>query len=601
VLAANAFAQAPTSGSDVQDPSLLTLKTEARNVIVDVVALDKNGDPVKGLDKSRFHVTENGVAQDVSFFEEHGPDSSAEDSARDSNAQSAQTPKIALPPNVFTNVEPAHSSGPLMVLLLDALNTRIADQPYVRGQVLDYLKKMPAGTHMAIFTLGDKLQLLQGFTADPGMLKAALDGRYYPSSTVLNAQGLSSGDIASARSSLDHFANESNSFSQELRVRMTIDALNALSVYLAGMPGRKNLVWFTGSVPWTINPDFSLVTSVLGRVDYSDELKKLADAMAIGRISIYPVDARGLTTPPGYSADSSPGLNPTNIVSNNGGTGRESGSSFANAELNSQMNLAGSHMSMSNLAAATGGRAFYNSNGLGKAVEKVQSLGENYYSIAYSPRDKRYDGGFRELKVVVDDPNVKLEYRRGYFAEDPARATGRTLLLSANALHAVMQRGAPGATQIPFQVRVEPAARQPDPARSTDRVGMQGATLKAPVVRYNFHWVVDLHNVRFHTGDQGRERGEVDASLTAYDAGGNVLNSIYSVLPVNLNAADYDRLLKDGLPMKQTLDLPAGTVYLRAGVLDPSDNHTGATEFPLTVAAQRADARDAAPATKKQL
>jgi VWFA-related protein len=581
LIAPMVFAQQTASGTDgqSQDDSLFTLKQEVRNVVVDVVAIDKNGEPVKTLDKSRFRVMENGVAQSVSFFEEH--------TEAGETASAAPLPPKGnhLAPNEFTNVENAPAGGPLLVLLLDAMNTRRTDQAYVRAQVLDYLKHIPAGSHMAIFTLADKLQLVQGFTADPAVLKAALSNRAYPTSSTITPQGLSSGSIAGTRSSLSHFANETESFSQELRTRYTIDALNALSVYLAGILGRKSLIWFAGSIPWTINPDFSLVTSVTGRVDYSDEIKKLADAMQIGRISIYPVDARGLVTPPGYAADQSPGLNASSVVSNRGGTGRESGANFARSELNSQMNLAGSHMSMSNLAAATGGRAFYNTNGLSGAVTRVQSIGENYYTFAYSPTDKRYDGGFRELKITVDDPRIRLEYRRGYFAEDPMKATGRTLLVSSNPLRGVMQRGAPGATQIPFRVRVEVAAKQPDPARPADRIGDKASSLKGAVVRYDFHWTVDLNSVKFTPTGNGEEHGEVDATLTAYDVDGNQLNDIYSELPLDLPAANYDRFLKSGLPMKQTLDLPAGMVFLRAGVLDPSDGHTGATEFPFVVGA----------------
>jgi hypothetical protein len=40
-----------------------------------------------------------------------------------------------------------------------------------------------------------------------------------------------------------------------------------IAAYLVDIPGRKSLMWFAGSVPWTINPDFSLVTDATGRVD----------------------------------------------------------------------------------------------------------------------------------------------------------------------------------------------------------------------------------------------------------------------------------------------------------------------------------------------
>jgi VWFA-related protein len=577
---------APPADGQAPDQSVVTLRQEVRNVVVDVVAMDKHGQPVRSLDKGHFQVFENGVAENISFFEEHSADNAA-------GATPTAKPTPQLPPNVYTNVQTAPEGGSLTVLLLDGLNTPFQNQSYVRGQMMDYLKQLPPGTHMAIFTLSDRLRLVQGFTANPAVLKAALDGKSYPdiptlipgalSGSTTNSDGLRLGgvavpfasSVAMTRSSLNRFANETGSFDNELRIRYTLDALNALAVYLDGIPGRKNLVWFCSSIPWTINPDFSLVTGVTGRVDYSKDLKMLGNAMTLARVAVYPIDASGLVTPPGYGADN-PG---------SGFGGRGNGGTFGAQEMNAQMNLAGNHMSMSNLAAATGGQAIYNTNGLAGAVGKVQAMGENYYTIAYSPKDKKYDGGFRELMVKVDEPGLKLEYRHGYYAEDPAKTAGRSLLVSSNPLRAVMQRGAPDATQLSFQVQVKAADRQPDPTRVTDRMGKDGASLTGPVVRYDFHWTLDLTGVEFITEANGAKTGEVDATLTAYDGDGKVLNEIYSVLPLRLSAASYDRLVKSGLPMKQSLDLPAGMVYLRAGVLDHNTGHTGATEFPLAVQA----------------
>ena len=67
----------PSSSIDLssyQDLSTFTLKQEVRNVVIDVTVTDKHGEFVQGLDKSRFQVFENGVGQDVAFFEEHKAD-----------------------------------------------------------------------------------------------------------------------------------------------------------------------------------------------------------------------------------------------------------------------------------------------------------------------------------------------------------------------------------------------------------------------------------------------------------------------------------------------------------------------------------------------
>jgi len=576
--APSADIQAPDSS---QDESVITLKQEVRNVVVDVIVTDKHGQPVQSLDKSSFQVFENGVPQDIAFFEQHTSTDTPPTSP-------TQPPAPALPPDVHSNVAIPPADGPLIVLLLDALNTPASEQAYVRAQILEYLKQVPAGTHMAIFTMGSELQLIQGFTSDPAVLKAALDGRSYPTTSPIstspagpNVAGLRLGgqniplasSVAATRASLNRFSNNVDSAGSDLQIRYTLDTLNALGVYLAGIPGRKNLIWFAGSIPWTINPDFSLVTSVTSRIDYTKELRNLSQVLTVGRIAVYPVAAGGLIPPGGYNADSA---NSAFARAGNGGA-------FANQDIAQQMNEAGEHMSMHNLAEATGGRAIYNTNGLTQAVAKVESIGENYYTLAYSPKDKRYDGTLRDLNIRVNSPDVKLDYRRGYYAEDPSKSTGRSVLVQSNPLRAVMQRGAPDATQIPFSVQTKPAASQPDPSHPSDRVGNNAAALKGPVVRYDFHWRVDLHSITFVPAAGGLVHGEVDAILAAYDADGKTYNDIYATLPLDLNNVQYNRLLRTGLPMNQTLDLPAGPVFLRAGLLDPSTGHTGAMEFPLMV------------------
>jgi VWFA-related protein len=562
------------------DTSVVTLRQEVRNVVVDVIVTDKHGLPITSLDKSSFQVLENGVPQNIEFFEQH----SSSDLPPKRPSQTAPT----LPADVHSNVAFPPADGPLIVLLLDALNTPASEQAYVRAQILDYLKQVSAGTHIAIFTMGSELQLIQGFTSDPAVLKAALDGRSYPTASPIdsgqsgvNTEGLRLGgqviplasSVAATRASLNRFSNDVANSGSDLQIRYTLDTLNALGVYLAGIPGRKNLIWFAGSIPWTINPDFSLVTSVTSRVDYTKELRNLSQVLTVGRIAVYPVAAGGLITPPGYDANS-----PNSAYARAG-----NGNAFAREDMAEQMNEAGVHMSIQNLAEATGGRAIYNTNGLSGAVAKVESIGENYYTLAYSPKDKRYDSTLRKLQIHVSAPDMKLDYRRGYYAEDPSRSTGRSVLVQSNPLRAVMQRGAPDATQIPFSLQTAQAYIQPDPNRPSDRIGNNTAAIKGPVVRYEFHWKVDLHSITFSPAAGGGVHGEVDAILAAYDADGKTYNDIYATLPLNFTNAQYNRFLRTGLAMSQILDLPAGPVFLRAGVMDPNTGHTGALEFPMMV------------------
>jgi hypothetical protein len=64
-------------------------------------------------------------------------------------AQPTQTERMKLPPippDVYTNVPAIKATDSVNVLLLDALNTQVSDQSYLRSQLTRYLKTVQPGT-----------------------------------------------------------------------------------------------------------------------------------------------------------------------------------------------------------------------------------------------------------------------------------------------------------------------------------------------------------------------------------------------------------------------------------------------------------------------
>jgi len=160
-----------------------TLQTGTNLVIVDVGVTDQSGRPVKNLKAANFILLEDGRPQAIRSLEEHSP-----------VATSAQAPALPkLQSGLFTNFAPAPAAGPANILLLDTLNTPLLDQSFVRRQLEEYLRKMPAGTQIAIFGLNTRLSILQGFTSNPDVLRAALAKKetLQASSLLDNAQGWS--------------------------------------------------------------------------------------------------------------------------------------------------------------------------------------------------------------------------------------------------------------------------------------------------------------------------------------------------------------------------------------------------------------------------
>ena len=149
-------------------PPIPLLHAAAHLVLVDVVVTDKDK-AVHGLDRSHFHIFDNGHERPIANFDEHRPPS--ESAVAAASGVAAAPVAEQLPPNTYSNAPIYSQTGTLNVLLLDSLNTpgMVANWD-VRQQMLEYVSHIPRGTPLAIFTLGSRLQLAQGFTTDMGQL-----------------------------------------------------------------------------------------------------------------------------------------------------------------------------------------------------------------------------------------------------------------------------------------------------------------------------------------------------------------------------------------------------------------------------------------------
>jgi VWFA-related protein len=257
ILVSVTLVRARGQQTDVPSPGAgsTVLQAGTQLVIVDVVVQGKDGHPIHGLKEEKFRLTEGGVAQKIRHFEEHS-----------SQTLVTNMPAIPrLPAGTFTDYSPVPPDETLNILLLDSLNTPTKDQSYVRNQLQDYVKHANPGTRIAIFGLANQLVLLQGFTADPGTLKEAIDHKLIPRfSSLLDDPGgsgvdqISASDVAGGNTDLTSAAGASSPVAQmaanfqqfeaetaairtQMRLQYTLDAFNSLAHYLATFPGRKNL------------------------------------------------------------------------------------------------------------------------------------------------------------------------------------------------------------------------------------------------------------------------------------------------------------------------------------------------------------------------
>lgn len=614
----SAFAQAPSapgSGNTSSAPSPpVAFRAQANLVLVDVVVTN-NGTVVSGLDKDKFHLFEDGKAQQIRVFEEHKPDEKA---ISDLALQH-------LPPDTYSNFPQFSIGSAANVLLLDALNTPLSDQMYVRQQMLKYLKNIPPGTRIAVFALASRLRIVTGFTTDSSVISSALSGKGGPQTSVVldpdmdqqlsdQVNDMSSlGASQNAISAMQQFQADLTSYQTDQRVQMTLDAMKQLARYLSVIPGRKNLIWFSGSFPLAIDPDTTLQTEFSVMRNYSDDLRQTDDMLSEARVAVYPIDARGLMSLPSVNAANTYTTTPSGVSSAMSGTGlrgargsrgprtvsgSSSGSSLPAAAKADQKFMAQTvqeHDSMRQIAEDTGGAAFMDTNGLKEAVAQAIANGSHYYTIGYVPTLEKYDGVFHRIRLNVEG-GYEAAYRRGYYADDPAHSPVNPAV-ALNAMNGAIARGAPPLAQILFKVRVLPAD---DPSAKDVKLAPGPAgeqkDVKGPVKRYLIDYAVDPHPFAFTTMPDGSKHARLEFAVIAYDADGRRLNYTDRGMVYNLTPPLYDRVMQTGVPMHQEIDLPAGRVYLRIVVHDLDSARVGSTEIPVVVAkvsstSENADAR----------
>jgi hypothetical protein len=368
------------------------------------------------------------------------------------------------------------------------------------------------------------------------------------------------------------------------RASMTFQALMYLGHYLAGVPGRKNLIWFAGSFPIMVFP----TPEQLARMKHSpndandlDRVKVTADLFTVSQIAVYPISAEGLASDNSGSADSAgPGAGG---AGGPGHGGNSAGNSVTSPYMNAGFDRANTNYAMNQLADSTGGKAFYNSNDLNAAMHRAVSDGANYYTIGYSPTNAATDGSYRQIDVKLARGKFKLAYRHGYNAD-----AGPAAQPSVDPLPSLLQLGLPAATGVLYGVRAERSAAQP--ATGATHVG-QNPNVKDPVVRYTVDFVVRVQDLIAQTSPKGQRSVKFLLGLKAYDRDGNALNWEGDVEAVEINRDRYESVRREGLPAHVEIDLPAAIGFtLVTAVYDLDSGVAGTLQLPVEVDTENAKA-----------
>ena len=567
--AAQGFSPAFLGPAGATDVPVFKANSEA--VVVDVVVTKGNDQPIVNLRKEDFQLVEDGQAQRVDLFEEHTASTAPAD------------PLPPMPANVFTNQPVVPPGDSVNVLLLDSLNTPKPDQAFVHQQILNFLKNIQPGTRVAIFALGSKLRYIQGFTDDPAVLRAALndtklmkpesspasrtrqddvdDADHIKTMEMMNGGHMTAGIEAVQQAHADFAGYQGGE-----AVQMTLAALRRLALYLAGVPGRKNLIWFSSTFPVTIFPSAKEKNLSTAQRTYGQQIKDTADVLTSSKVAIYPVGAEGTMINRTIDTDASLG-------------GPVKGTMEDYIDANSSR--AGTIAAMEQLASDTGGEAIFNTNDLNKAIARVVQNGSHYYTLVYSPTNRNMDGKYRRVEVKVNGGRYKAAYRHGYYGDQAAirkAASEPEDDGDADPLRPLLGYGLPSASQLLYGVRVLPASPQPD--ATAERAG-GNAALTGHVTRYTIDFMIRWTDVDLDVTSKGTHAGKIQVGAIAYDRDGKPLNWIGTKQLMNLNTETYAAVQRSGIPASLQLDLPAEAVSLQTGIYDWGSRRVGTLQVPL--------------------
>jgi VWFA-related protein len=539
--------QQSASGLGTQSPqqnSPPPLRATTRLVQVSVVVQDKHGNPVTGLTKEDFVLLDEKKPQTIQVF------------SMQTN-QLRATPPAALPPDVYTNRVQERAVVPtgITVILLDGLNTKFEDQTYARKQVVKFLQQIQPQDRIALYTLGSKLRVLHDFTSDSASLVAALD--QYHGRTPAELQTPAADKIDTGSQMLDEFLNSSyqaeSTFYIKDRVRKTMAALTEIAAHVGTLPGRKNLIWVSGSFPTIVGFENIMTGPRNNTTLFGDDIEETARALNNANLAVYPVDARGLMA-------TALNAGPRSSSAYSGGDSlryglQESPTAGPLSRMRSPdpANLT----TMLTLADRTGGKAFYNTNDILGAIRQAVDDSRATYEIGYYPEDITWDGKFREIKVEVKDKGMRIRARKGYFALPEPQLTQEL----RQAVIAQIATGPLDATGIGVKVHVRSAVAQPD--------------RKMKVMIY-----FDPHEFNF-TQKDGRWAGIVDTVFIELDDKSQPITAVDETLNLNFDDAKFNSLLKEGIRYGKEITIAPNTIEVRVLLRDATNGNVGSIQIPM--------------------
>jgi VWFA-related protein len=282
-----------------------------------------------------------------------------------------------MPAGFTTNrPEPERNAAAIVVDMLNVGASAQYGQTAVRGLLVDYLNALPANTFVGLYRLTETrpIEELQPLTQRLELLRARIETMDISQRTEMMRQGirpqfgggseLSKGGMAAMEEAEARQSLTIDRGIQQRRMNLTFAALGDLGHHLAGISGRKSLIWITNGLPMKFD-----------NVVFVDEIRRAAQQLANQGIAVYMVST-GLRA--GVDTETEKGM--FSVVAN-----------------------------------VTGGRSIFNSNDLSFGLQAASRDQRGTYTIGFYADDQPNDR-WHSLRVETTRRDIELQHRQGYLA-----------------------------------------------------------------------------------------------------------------------------------------------------------------------------------------
>lgn len=412
-----------------------TIRTQTNLVLVPV-EVRSHGQHVSGLGKDKFTLLQDGKPQKIAVFEEV-------------RTTTERLKKVPVGAREFTNqYEGSPATARYTVIAIDRINTTTMDMQRLRAGLTKFLTEVSeSGEPIRLVAINlSNIEILQDFTTDPKVLAAALARTKSPTRTAQSSATLNEG-MSEVEAAIKNNANEGMDADQqaqyvasrlqqldntkEMEQRQiafqqrssrinSIEALQMLAQSLAGLPGRKSVVWASSGYPFalfvnegrsTATYDPSQVIEAGNLDDYTMHL--LNDA----NIAVYPVDARGTVNTAFEVMD----------------TSRKYSATLAEKDA-ARMSNQETITTFQHLAASTGGKACVERTDLSGCFKDAVDDSRDYYMVGYYVEPNLKPGWHKLQAKVEADANVRSRTGFIYSKLDPDQLRTNDMRLQLSSL-----------------------------------------------------------------------------------------------------------------------------------------------------------------------